>query len=260
MLNLIARDLAGSDRWAVAESTYREAIELARESGQQTELVFGLAGLAWLQARRGREQECRALAAEALALADELGARLHVIWATAALGELELALGEEARAVEHLERRRELLRETAISDVDLSPAAELVDAYLRLGRRDDAEAGRRRVRGRRRGQGAAVVARPRAALRAGCWPATPSSPRRSRPRWREHARTPDAFEEARTRLAYGQRLRRARQRVLAREQLRSAADTFERLDAAPVGRPRPRRAGRERARRCAAATRARSTS
>ena len=48
-----------------------------------------------------------------------------------------------------------------------------------------------------------------------------------------HEQTPDAFEAARTRLAYGERLRRARNRLLAREQLRAAADTFERLDARP---------------------------
>jgi DNA-binding CsgD family transcriptional regulator len=34
-------------------------------------------------------------------------------------------------------------------------------------------------------------------------------------------------------LAYGQRLRRARNRVLARGQLHAAAETFERLDARP---------------------------
>ena len=48
-----------------------------------------------------------------------------------------------------------------------------------------------------------------------------------------HEQTPDVFEAARTRLAYGERLRRARNRVLAREQLRAAADTFEQLDARP---------------------------
>jgi DNA-binding CsgD family transcriptional regulator len=48
-----------------------------------------------------------------------------------------------------------------------------------------------------------------------------------------HARTPDEFEAARTRVAYGARLRRTRNRVLAREQLREALDVFERLDAAP---------------------------
>ena len=45
--------------------------------------------------------------------------------------------------------------------------------------------------------------------------------------------TLDGFETARTRLAYGQRLRRARGRVLAREQLRAAVEAFERLDARP---------------------------
>src|SRR5207302_3516506 len=50
---------------------------------------------------------------------------------------------------------------------------------------------------------------------------------------RHHAQTPDAFEKARTQLAYGERLRRARNRVLAREQLREAVEAFERLDARP---------------------------
>src|SRR6202034_3370846 len=38
---------------------------------------------------------------------------------------------------------------------------------------------------------------------------------------------------ARTQLAYGSRLRRARQRVRAREQLRAAIETFDRLGARP---------------------------
>jgi DNA-binding CsgD family transcriptional regulator len=50
---------------------------------------------------------------------------------------------------------------------------------------------------------------------------------------RLHEQTPDGFEAARTRLAYGERLRRARNRVLARKQLRVAAGIFERLDARP---------------------------
>jgi DNA-binding CsgD family transcriptional regulator len=48
-----------------------------------------------------------------------------------------------------------------------------------------------------------------------------------------HEQTPGGFEAARTRLAYGARLRRARNRVLARDQLRSAVDIFEQLGASP---------------------------
>jgi DNA-binding NarL/FixJ family response regulator len=48
-----------------------------------------------------------------------------------------------------------------------------------------------------------------------------------------HSQTTDSFERARTELLFGERLRRARRRVEARRQLRSALRTFERLGAAP---------------------------
>jgi DNA-binding CsgD family transcriptional regulator len=232
MLNLIARDQAATDRWAVAEASYLEAIDLARESGQQTGLAFGLAGLAWLQARRGREQECRDRAAEALQLCRDLGMRLVEIWATAALGDLELGLGDAARAAEQFERQRQLLAELAITDADLSPAAELAEAYIRLGRDDEARE-------------AAAAFTAAADAKGQPWPLA----RALRTRGllaadadfaaifdhaiRLHALTLDAFETARTRLVYGERLRRARNRVLAREQLRAALDIFEHLGAGP---------------------------
>ena len=232
VLNLIARDQANTDRWAVAGATYREAIDLARESGQQTELTFGLAGLAWLQARRGREQECRACVAEALLLSHELGIRLHEIWATAALGELELGLGDAARAAGHFEQQQELLLDLGITDADLSPAAELVEAYARLGRDDEARqaAGRFTAAAQAKGQPWSLAR----ALR--CQGMLAPSPGFSVPfeqALSHHEQTPDAFETARTRLAYGERLRRSRDRILAREQLRAAADAFEDLDARP---------------------------
>ena len=48
-----------------------------------------------------------------------------------------------------------------------------------------------------------------------------------------HGRTPDVFETARTRLAYGRRLRRSGGRVRAREQLREAIELFDDLGAEP---------------------------
>jgi DNA-binding CsgD family transcriptional regulator len=232
VLNLIARDQAATDRWAAAGATYQEAIELARESGQQTELTFGLAGLAWLQARRGREQECRDCAAEALGLARELGIGLFEIWATAALGELELGRGDAARAAGHFEHQRDLLRSHSITDSDLSPAAELADAYARLGRREEAQqaAATFMASARAKGQPWSLA---RALRGQGLVAADGEFSSLFEEALRLHEQTPDVFEAARTRLACGERLRRTRNRVLAREQLRAAADIFERLDARP---------------------------
>jgi DNA-binding CsgD family transcriptional regulator len=233
MLNLIARDQATTDRWAIAEASYQEAISLARESGQQTELTFGLAGLAWLHARRGREHECRQCAAEALELSAELGMRLHEIWATAALGELELGLGDAAQAAGHFERQQQLLADLGITDADLSPGADLVDAYLRLGRRDEAQqvAARFAAAANAKGQPWSLARSLRCqGLLAG---STSGFAGAFEQALAQHALTPDGFEAARTRLAYGERLRRARNRVLARDQLRAAAEIFERLDARP---------------------------
>jgi DNA-binding CsgD family transcriptional regulator len=232
VLNLIARDQAATDRWAAAGATYQEAIALARESGQLAELTFGLAGLAWLQARRGREQECRDCAAEALGLARELGMGLFEIWATVALGELELGLGDAARAAGHFEHQAELLRGHGITDSDLSPAAELVDVYSRLGRGEEAHqaAAAFMASARAKGQPWSLA---RALRGQGLVAADGEFSSPFEQALRLHEQTPDVFEAARTRLAYGERLRRARNRVLAREQLRAAADIFERLDARP---------------------------
>jgi DNA-binding CsgD family transcriptional regulator len=232
VLNLIARNEAATDRWAVAEANYLEAIGLARESGQQTELAFGLAGLAWLQARRGREEDCRACAAEAAGLCHALGMPLLEIWAAAALGELELGLGDAARAAGHFERQQKLLDDLAIPDADLSPAAELTDAYLRLGRGDEAgqAAARFTAAASAKGQPWPLA---RAARCRGLLAGDDDFGAHFERALSLHEQTPDAFEAARTRLAYGERLRRARNRVLAREQLRAAADAFELLGARP---------------------------
>ena len=56
----VAIDRGTSDRWAEAEAAFYEAIDLARESGQDAELAMSLARLAWLEAREGKEDRCRA--------------------------------------------------------------------------------------------------------------------------------------------------------------------------------------------------------
>ena len=232
MLGLVALDQATTDRWALAEANYGESIALARESEQRVALAFGLSGLAWLQGRRGREAECRAAAAEALELCGQLGVRLHAIWSLAALGELELGLGHAEAGAGYLEEEIRLVAECGITDVDLLPAPELVDCYLRLGRRAQAEtlAGEFFAAAEAKGQpwSLARAWRARGMLAPnGDWPAAFETA------LQHHAQTPDLFQTARTQLVYGERLRRARNRVLAREQLRPASEAFERLDAWP---------------------------
>jgi DNA-binding CsgD family transcriptional regulator len=230
VLDLIALDHATTDRWALAEATYLEAIGLARETGQQTDLVFGLSGLARLQARRGRATECRANVAETLQLCDGLGTRLHEVWAFEALGMLELGLGQAESAIEHLTRQQRLVEELGITDPDLSPAPELIDACCRLGRTKEARelADAFSAAAEAKGQSWSIAR----ALRGQALVASDSQfAGNFEQALEQHADTPDVFEEARTQLAYGERLRRVRNRKLAREQLRAALETFERLDA-----------------------------
>jgi DNA-binding CsgD family transcriptional regulator len=225
LLANVGRDQATTDRWPAAEASYDEAIRLARETGQRTDLAAAVAGLAWLQARQGREAECRSHAAEATSLAQELGLWLLLAWSFQALGDLELGLARPEQSVVHHEAQARELADRGIADVDPSPAPELVDAYLRLGRRAEAEevAARFATAAEAKGQPWALARALRCQALLG------------EPLFEDalalHAQTPDGFEAARTRLAYGAHLRRARRRVDAREQLRAALEAFERLGA-----------------------------
>ena len=230
LLHLLARDQATTDQWAGAEASYDEAIRLGRETGQRVEVAASLAGLAWLEARQGREPSCRAHADEATKMWEELGVGLFAVWAIQALGDLELGLGRPDAAIEHYQAQADTLRSCGMADVDLSPAPELVEALLHVGREADAA-------------GVAVDFVAQATAKGQPWALARAARCRGLladvgelvPCFEQalglHEQTPDIFETARTRLAYGGRLRRARKRTRAREQLRAAAGIFEHLGA-----------------------------
>ena len=241
------RPRPGDDRpWPAADASYDEAIRLARETGQRAELGAALAGLAWLEARQGREaalprargRGARRCAASSASASTASGRSRRSATSSSALG--------RARGGDRALRGAGsgCCASSAIADVDLSPAPELVEAYLRLGPR------RRRRRGGRRSspRRAEAKGQPWALARAARCRGLLAEPddgldalvrgRRSR----FTTRTPDVFETARTQLAYGARLRRARRRVDAREQLRAALETFERLGAGPWADQAERRA------------------
>ena len=160
------------------------------------------------------------------------GAGSHEAWALAALGDLELALGRPAEAVERLSDMSAALERLEIADVDLSPAPELAEALVQCGRGAEAAgvAGAYRHRAAAKGQPWALA---RAARAEGLVAGDEAFPDWFEQALRWHEATPDTFERARSELAYGERLRRARRRGDARSHLRAAFATFQQLGAEP---------------------------
>jgi class 3 adenylate cyclase len=232
LLFLLGRDAAATDRWPLARAQYEEALRLARETTQIRWVAGALAGLAWLDALEGRAEECRAHAAEALELTEQYGMGFYQAWAMIALGQLELGLGRPDMALHHLLSCEQFLAEISINDPDLSPTPDIVDALVRLGRLDEAGEAAARYQPIAEAKG-----QPFALARAARARALVADDARFVDEYeaalRHHQDTPDIFERARTQLYYGERLRRMRRRVDAREQLRAALKTFDQLGAAP---------------------------
>jgi DNA-binding CsgD family transcriptional regulator len=227
----VARDQATTSAWAEAEANYLAAARLAQETGQLTEQVMALAGLAWLESRQGRQEDCREHVTDVLDA--PAAAHLHMAgaWAWYALGDLELSRGDPARAVSDFRELVHLLEAHELADADMVPAAELVDALLRLGERSEAEevAASYERSARDKGQPWALA---RAGRARGLLADDDVLARCFEEALEAHAATLDRFETARTRLAYGERLRRAAMRVRARDQLRAAFADFDDLGAA----------------------------
>ncbi len=232
ILHFLGRDAATTDRWPLARAQYEEAIRLARETGETVVVGAGLAGLAWLDAREGREEACALHASESIELTTRLGLGFYRSWTFLALADLELGRGAVDAAREHLLACRTLLDELQIGDADLDPAPEIVDAYMRLGRSEEARTAAAGYvllaadKGQPWSLARAFRCRGMIADETGFESAFDAA-------LDHHARTPDTFERARTELYYGERLRRARRRTIARDHLRSALATFERLGAGP---------------------------
>ena len=228
----LARHDWSTHQWSRAEVGYGEAITLAREFGQVTELAVNLAGMTWLHARQGRADEAHREAEETLLVAGG-EVRLATAWVHFAVAELALSRGETDQAIERLSLLATFLTDGGVGDADLSPVPELVEALVRRG---DVVAARQQADAYlaladRKGQpwSLARAARVRALL------APESDIDGAVGRFEASlawlSATPDAFEEARTRLLYGERLRRARRVAPARLQLQQALDGFEALGA-----------------------------
>jgi DNA-binding CsgD family transcriptional regulator len=232
LLFLLGRDAAATDRWPLARADYEEGARIARETTQIARLVGSMAGLAWLDGLEGRAEDCRAHAAEAMERSEQYGMGLFKAWSLIALGQLELGLGRPEIALGHFQACEAELEGISVQDPDISPAPDIVDALVRLGRLDEARlaASGYQPSADRKGQPFALARAARArALVAG----DEAFADEYETALRHHHDTPDVFERARTQLYYGERLRRSRRRVDAREQLRAALKAFDQLGAAP---------------------------
>jgi DNA-binding CsgD family transcriptional regulator len=218
----------GAARFAAGESAATEALALARETSQGGLAAIALALLARVDAVRGREEACREHAAEALTMAAARGEAQPASAAELALAELDLAMGRPADA---LTRLRTVFAEGHAA-YRYPVVDNLVEAAAAAGRPDDAldavAAWQHWARHTGAIVGDIVLARARALLAA---------PDEADARFREclaaHEKLPWPFVHARTELAYGGFLRRARRKVEARTQLRAALERFEALGAAP---------------------------
>ncbi len=230
-LALAARDAASGERWAIGRALYEEAIALGRDTDQAMPLCAALAGIASLLARTGEEERCREHADEALELAAAYELGLFRLWALEGLAELELGAGRLDAAAARLQEKQQALDELGLTDPDLSPVPELVEVAVRGGPAATAgalEAFVPAAEAKQQPWALARLARSRALLAESNAYAEHFDAALDL-----HRATPDRFEEARTRLCFGERLRRDGQRLEAREQLRPALESFEALHAAP---------------------------
>jgi DNA-binding CsgD family transcriptional regulator len=223
---------AVTGRWLEAWALGTEGVALNEEIGSVIDGAWSEGVLCFVAACQGREETCRELAArvDGVALAvDSL--ELTTVTSTA-LGLLALGAGDAAAAADSFERVRQFARHHGHhQSYGGAWLPDLAEAYLRAGRREEAEALLAGVPEWRPGDaltwGAAAEARSRGMLAdtdhfAACFHHALEL----------HARMHNPFEQARTELCYGERLRRARRRAEARPHLREAHLVFERLGAA----------------------------
>jgi DNA-binding CsgD family transcriptional regulator len=227
---LIAADVAFRlGEWDSADELTLETIRLSGETAQPLVEGWALITRARLSAARGHDEESRAAALAALEIAESKGVTTGLRFVRAALAFLHLGLDRVDEAVAELEAIERLLAGSGHDEPTIVPwAPDLVEAYTRQGRL--AEAGR--VLATLARQAAATGNPVAGAAAARCRGLVEDDFDGAFDEALElHDRRPMPFESARTLLAYGRRLHRARRRAEARDRLRQALRGFEELRA-----------------------------
>lgn len=232
LLALLAQVETLSGRYPAALADATEGLRLAEETGQHNPTANLRGVLAMNAAIRGNSEECREHAA--MALTQAIGHRLGPPAALAswALALLDLGAGRPVDAFHRLEALAGAGPGEGNRMFMLLATADLVDAAMRAEQPAAAAAGLDQLRVWATDTGApwanAMVARCR-----GLFATDGEQDAQFAQALRLHSTVGRPFETARTQLLYGESLRRRRRRADARQYLRSAHETFERLGARP---------------------------
>lgn len=225
---LIIRDVEAG-RWQEAEK--RALAALRRVPGGQVGtscLLWAL--LAWIAAMRGDGERCRELATAALDAGTARRIALGTAVAHRALGLLALGEGKVDQASHHLREAVDDRGSGGHPAVALAALCDLVEALIREG--DLGEARQLRERHARLvGQSGTAVHRALAARCRALVAGDDEAPSLFAEALSDHVLPP--FEEARTRLLLGSRLRRARRVKDAKVHLHAALIRFDALGAEP---------------------------
>ena len=216
--------------WEAAERYAAESFDVRTQLGQVMP-GDGFPG-ELIAAHRGRVDEARAGAERDLADAEAMGIRISVSGSAWILGFLELSLGDPAAALGHLRRASELRSDFMLEPAQRLELGDLLEALVGNRELDEAEeviaTWQERAERLDRPSTLAVLARSRGLLFA-----ARGDLERAFASFddalREHGRSQDPFQHARTLLALGATQRRAKQRAAARSTLEEALAAFERL-------------------------------
>lgn len=221
--------------WPQAVRYADEGLDAAAQTGQASQYAVLLACKALVDAHLGRSESARTLAEEALSLGRETGAEFATLVGLSALGFLELSLGDYAAADGSLGKLVGLTERAGIGEPGAKRfLADEIEALVAIGRLDDAETllGIYAEQARRLDRPSALAAsyRCRGLLLASCGRTTEAIQAFERA-LEEHERVSTPFERARTLLALGSTLRRAKKKRAARESIRASLAIFEELGA-----------------------------
>jgi DNA-binding CsgD family transcriptional regulator len=215
-----------SGAWGAAASAAEESLTLASGTGQPALTALPQAELATVAALRGEAERADSLLDQVTALLDHrhIGVTESLVANLARWGR-GLRAPQPDVALHHFEQM-------AGPGLPRAAAIDRVEVAVRAGRRDHAERWVSELAEFADGTGmafaSAAAEHGRALLADGA-----EAERHFEQALEEHTRSPRVVDAARTRLAYGEWLRRARRRVDAREHLRVALTTFEEIGATP---------------------------